>query len=208
MRSAELVDHRIPRGQRGRHFVKREVERDVKGRDGADHSDGLADGDRHAEALTGSRELHRDHFAVELTGFVRRRNQRLAAALGFDARFLDRLAGFHADEPGKLIVVTQQVLTDFEQQVSAFEVGHGCHGVSSLPGGSDGPIEFRRSRAGNFPDRGAVVGQANGVVLRGVDKFAADVSWEAISYCHSMEMVLMMSFSPIAPQWRVSLMEA
>ena len=65
--------------------------------------------------------------------------QRLTAALGFDSPFLDGLTGFHRDDTGELIGITQQAFTNLEQQPGALGVRHRSHGARAFLRRGDRP---------------------------------------------------------------------
>lgn len=78
-------------------LVQREIQWEIEWRDGADHTQRLANGHRHPPFAAG-REIHRDNFASQILRRVRCCNESVDGAVGFCVRFFDRLAGLRADE--------------------------------------------------------------------------------------------------------------
>ena len=141
-----LEHHGVAAGQRRRHLVAHQVEREVERRDGGDHAARLAD--RPAEAaLAAGVGVHLDEVAGRALGLLARPAERAGAALGLDARVLERLAALGRDDARDLL----GVLLD--------EVGRALEDRRALPrrgpaerlGGDARPVEddvhvFQRRR--------------------------------------------------------------
>ena len=123
----------VAAGQRRRHLVGDEVEREVERRDGGDHAARLAD--RPAEVMLAARVgVHLDEFAGGALGLLARPAERGRAALGLEARVLERLAALGGDDARDLLGVRPR---------SGARRARGWR-RASRPGTSDSP---RRRRA-------------------------------------------------------------
>ena len=93
-----LEHDRVARGDRRRDLVECEVEGEIEWRDAGDGTDGESPHDAGA-ALRARQQVERDDFALHPLRFLGGGLEGEDAAIGFDFRVPDRLAGFGGDHP-------------------------------------------------------------------------------------------------------------
>jgi hypothetical protein len=113
-----LQDDGAPGGERGRHLVRDEVEREVEGADRTDDADGRPEREREL-ACAGGGGVHRHDLAGEPPRDCGRGLERRHRALRLDARGLHRLARLGADRARELLVALGEELRDAREDVGA-----------------------------------------------------------------------------------------
>jgi hypothetical protein len=105
--AGRLQHHRATSGNRRRHLVHHQIQREVERGDRAD------DADRHAQcepdlALAGGDRVERNHLARQLARLGGGELERADRAFGFDTRGLDRLGRLASDDLGEVVATLGQ----------------------------------------------------------------------------------------------------
>src|SRR5580693_5210663 len=136
------------------------MQREIKGRD---PSNGTEWKTLHNAPASGSEFLPVEGkiLAINTRGFFRRNVEDKNGAVDFDARQLDRLAGFLHDGAGEFVTALSNGFGNATQHALALKGGQAASGSEGLYGGGDGSFGMLAPRLDYSPHYAAIEGGAD-----------------------------------------------